>query len=111
MHFQQLGLLEGPDMFKDYVHKNFDRLVVGGIILQVLGRMIYPLTGYPILRLSGWVISLFGTMLLLVGFAFYVKSKGRHPAWCLFALLSVIGWIVIILLKDVSPRRTEERIW
>jgi hypothetical protein len=31
-----------------------------------------------------------------------VRSKGRSPAWCLLALLSIIGWVILIFLKDKS---------
>jgi uncharacterized membrane protein YjjB (DUF3815 family) len=57
-----------------------------------------------------WSIYLIGTALLLIGFGFYVRPKGRSPAWCLLALLSLIGWVVLILLKDknLSYRNQEE---
>lgn len=50
----------------------------------------------------GWSIYLLGTALLLIGFGFYVRVKGRSPAWCLLALFSLIGWVILILLKDKS---------
>ena len=45
---------------------------------------------------------LLGTALLLVGFAYYAKAKGRSPAWCLVAFLSCVGLIILALLKDKS---------
>ena len=51
----------------------------------------------------GLAVSLVGTVLLLIGLAFYAKAKGRHPAWCLMAFLSLIGLIVLALLKDKAP--------
>jgi hypothetical protein len=50
----------------------------------------------------GWLVCLVGTAILLIGFDFYVSSKGRNKVWCLLALLSIFGWIVLILLKDKS---------
>jgi hypothetical protein len=47
-------------------------------------------------------VMLIGTALLLVGFAYYAKAKGRNPAWCLMAFLSFIGLIVLGILKDMS---------
>jgi hypothetical protein len=50
----------------------------------------------PLFGLAGLV----GTALLLAGFAYYAKAKGRHPLWCLFAFLGLIGLIVLACLKD-----------
>ena len=44
----------------------------------------------------GMLAMLAGTALLLAGFAYYAKAKGRHPAWCLMAFLSIIGLIVLL---------------
>ena len=104
------GLALGEfDLLREYAYSNFDRWVVAGIILQVLGGMIQPITSYPVLRVVGWATSLLGTALLLVGFAFYSKSKGRNPAWCLLALLSIIGWIILMLLKDKTSLPSSEK--
>ena len=40
--------------------------------------------------------------MVLVGFAYYAKAKGRNPLWCLAAFLSLIGLIILALLKDES---------
>jgi len=48
----------------------------------------------------GWLIYIAGAAILVIGFGVYVKSKGRNPAWCLLALLSLAGWLILILLKD-----------
>jgi peptidoglycan/LPS O-acetylase OafA/YrhL len=105
------GLALGEfDLLREYARRNFDRLVVAGIILQVLGGMIQPITSYPVLRVFGWATSLLGTGLLLVGFAFYSKSKGRNPAWCLLALVPIIGWIILILLKDKTSLPYTEKV-
>jgi len=54
------------------------------------------------LIMIGWLIYLVETALLSIGFGFYVRSKGRSPAWCSLAMLSIIGWVVLILFKDKS---------
>ena len=41
-----------------------------------------------------------GTVLLLVGLAYYAKAKDRSAAWCLFAFLGIIGIIILACLKD-----------
>ncbi len=55
------------------------------------------------LPLSGFLVTVLGTVLLLVGLAYYAKAKGRHPAWCLAALLSWVGLIVLGVLSGKAP--------
>ena len=87
---------------------------VPGAVLQVLGGVIHATQhmwspegavttiGYPILIL--------GTLFLLMGLANYAKAKGRSTAWCLFALLGVLGWIVLtIVLSNLKDRASDER--
>lgn len=62
---------------------------VPGLVLQLGGKA----EGYPL-------ITLVGSILLLVGLAYYAKGKGRHPAWGLFGLLSIIGVIILACMKD-----------
>ena len=91
----------------DFVRKNFYLCIFWGIILQIAGGLLRPLHNYPKtfpnLIIFGYLIYLIGIVLMLLGFFFYVKSKHRHWLWCLFALLPIIGWIVLILLKSKYP--------
>lgn len=64
---------------------------IPGIILQIAGRLI----GQPVVIIAG-------TVLLMVGLAYYAKAKGRSPAWCLMGFLSLVGLIVLACLKDCS---------
>ena len=62
---------------------------VPGLLLQIAGGVMHqPLIVIP------------GTVLLMIGLAYYAKAKGRHPAWCLMGFLSIIGLIILALLKD-----------
>ncbi len=70
---------------------------IPGLVIQVIGYI----ANQPI-------IIIIGTILLLFGFAYYAKAKGRHPAWCLMAFLSLIGLIVLGLLKDYAKETTGE---
>jgi len=36
----------------------------------------------------------------MIGLAYSAKAKGRHPAWCVFGLLNLIGFIVLGFLSD-----------
>ena len=69
-------------------------LIIGipGLLLQIHGNVI----GRP------W-IAILGTLLLIIGLAYYALAKGRNPAWCLMGFLSIIGLIVLGLLKDLAP--------
>ena len=69
---------------------------IPGLILQVAGQVM----GQPI-------VLLVGTVLLMVGLAFYAKAKGRSPAWCLMGFLSLIGLIVLACLKDLAPEEAK----
>ncbi len=75
-------------------------LGVPGLVMQVAANVMSQSRGWtPVLLAS----SLVGTGLLLTAFAFYAMAKGRNPAWCLFAFLSLIGLIVLACLKDMAP--------
>jgi len=86
----------------DYMRKNFYWCIFWGFFLQFVGGSVTAVSHSLPLIVLGWSICLVGTVLLLIGFDFYVRSKGRSPAWCVLALLSIIGWVVLILLKDKS---------
>ena len=75
-------------MIKRYNHISF-AWGIPGIVLQIGGHLI----GQPL-------VLLLGTVLLVVGLAYYAKAKGRSPAWCLMAVLSLIGLFVLARLKD-----------
>jgi hypothetical protein len=84
---------------------------IPGLVLQVVCRfMLHEQPGSLLALLIGVV----GTVLLLIGFAYYAKAKGRHPAWCLMAFLSCFGLIALALLKDksnpgVAARQSSQR--
>jgi hypothetical protein len=69
-----------------------------GLVLQVVGLMLDT----QLRSNLGFVVELGGTVLLLTGFSYYAKAKGRHPAWCLVAFLSCFGPIILAFLKDKS---------
>ncbi|OPX32293.1 MAG: hypothetical protein B1H09_00745 [Gemmatimonadaceae bacterium 4484_173] len=77
-------------MIKKY---NNISLAIGipGIIVQAYGAMI---ESTPVL--------VTGAALLLVAFYFYTKAKAIHPAFCLLGLLSILGLIVLSVIRDKS---------
>jgi hypothetical protein len=64
---------------------------IPGIVLQGAGKEI-----------SQPIVLIVGTVLLMIGLAYYAKAKGRSAAWCLMGLLSIIGLIVLACLKDLE---------
>ena len=73
-------------------------IAIPGIITQIAGR--FMMDGEQ--QTLGVLMTLGGTVMVLVGFAYYAKAKGRSPVWCLAAFLSLIGLIVLGMLKDNS---------
>jgi uncharacterized membrane protein YhaH (DUF805 family) len=77
---------------------------IGGYVLRMAymqgmkdGQMI---TSSILMDGVGRAVILAGTIFLFVGLAYYARAKGRSSWWCLFALLSVIGLLVLACLKD-----------
>jgi hypothetical protein len=64
---------------------------IPGIVVQACGAII---DSKPLL--------VAGAALLLVAFYYYTKAKGIHPAFCLLGFLSVLGLLVLSVLKDKS---------
>ena len=89
-------------MIRDYVRDNFHQCVIWGIILQCLGGLVPLAASRPFLALLGWLMLSSGTLLLVIGFAYYAKAKGRSPAWSLLGLASIVGWIVLLFLTAKS---------
>jgi hypothetical protein len=93
-------------MIAEYNTKSFV-FGIPGLVLQTVGYFIRDAEG--VMTPLGFIIAICGTVLLLVGFIFYAKAKGRHPAWCMFGLLSIIGLIVLACLKDKSISQGSEK--
>lgn len=53
------------------------------------------------------VFLIVGTVLFMVGLAYYAKAKGRNAASCLMCFLSIIGLIVVGCLKDLEKETTQ----
>jgi len=62
---------------------------IPGLAVQVMAGLLDEL-----------LLGVLGTLLLVVGFAYYAKSRGRHPARGLFGLLSIVGLLVLACLSD-----------
>lgn len=84
---------------------------VPGVVLQILGVLIqvaHRIWGPPNTEIwIGMFLLMIGTLLLLVGLAYYAKAKGRSPAWCLLAFLGLPGWIAMVLILSSLPDLSE----
>jgi len=75
-----------------------------GITLQVVGNVIVQANkGNSGAELSGVLVLLGGTALLIAGLAYYAIAKGRSGWWGACGFLSLIGLIILALLKDHAP--------
>ena len=72
----------------------FIMIAAGQIVLTMIKDGKLPPTPYAMLSY------LLGLVLLTIGLAFAAKYKGLHPAWGLLGLLSCIGLLVLMCLKD-----------
>ena len=62
---------------------------VPGLAIQTVGSFAH----LPLL-------TVIGSVLLVIGLAYYSKAKGHSGFWGLFGLLSLLGIIVLVVLKD-----------
>lgn len=78
-------------------------LGVPGIILQIAGNIVArvneetPIAGLAVLA------ALVGTVLLIAGLSYYAIAKGRSGWWGLCGFLSLLGLLILALLKDHAP--------
>lgn len=78
-------------------------LGVPGIILQIAGNIVArvneetPIAGLAVLA------ALVGTALLIAGLSYYAIAKGRSGWWGLCGFLSLLGLLILALLKDHAP--------
>jgi hypothetical protein len=72
---------------------------IPGAILQFLG--------FESKELIGPVIAAIGTILLLIGLAYYLKAKGQSPIWCILAFFWLFG---IIALSFFPDRRKNDQV-
>ena len=61
---------------------------VPGFILQIIGVLQHML-----------LVQAVGVALLMIGIAYYAKSRGRGVAWCLLGIVP-LGIFLLLALKD-----------
>ena len=87
---------------------------IPGLLLQIGGTFVansitekatlsQPLTqGQRGAIVLAQFVALAGTVLFFMGLAYYAKAKNRSPWWCLMALLSCLGLLILACLKDLD---------
>lgn len=79
-------------------YKTKTNLFVGlGLALNVLAGWVLPGRVGPGIIL---VLAVAGSVLFITGCCFYAKGKEYHAAWGLLGLLSIIGLLVFICMRD-----------
>ena len=63
-----------------------------GLLLQYVGA-----TGSSE---SAAFFTIIGSILFIVGLAYYAMAKGRSPIWAVMGFLSIIGLIILALLPE-----------
>ncbi len=77
-------------MIKEHNNKSL-AFGIPGLILQTFG---YGMQSPEVL--------LIGSLLLLIGFGYYAKAKGRSPLWAILGFFSLLGLLGLAVLKDMS---------
>jgi hypothetical protein len=91
-------------MYGEWFEKRFFGCIFWGVVLNIAGGFLSICQHYTFLEILGYFMVVTGIGLMMSGLAFYARSKGRHPAWCILGLLSVLGLLVIILLPHRNER-------
>lgn len=94
-------------MIKSYQTKANLGIAVGFLLSVASGFIAAPMMApnasgsvSPGALLSFSLIRLFGGAIFIYGCVMYAKGKGRSGWWGAFGLLSLIGLIVLVCLKD-----------
>jgi hypothetical protein len=73
---------------------------IPGMIIQGIGYVMTQNSVEP--NPLAVVLLLLGTVLAFMGFGYYARAKGRSMAWGLCGFLSLLGLVILALLKDKS---------
>jgi hypothetical protein len=63
-----------------------------GLLLQSIGTIGNSESAAP--------LALIGSIMFIIGLAYYAMAKGRSPLWAVMGFLSIIGLIILALLPD-----------
>ena len=58
----------------------------------------------------GYALSLVGLAVTMGGFAIWAELKGRNPAWMALAILSPIGILPMLFMKNKRKPQTQDSV-
>lgn len=82
-------------MIRDCVRYT-NQFILLGVVLELAGRLLWPGTAY------GETACFVGSISFIIGCYYYAKGKCRSGYWCLLGLLSIVGLVILVCLKDRS---------
>ena len=84
---------------------------LAGFALELLGAVAQiPYQGIGFGSPVGLAATITGAAFLVVGVYYLARSKGRHPAWAILGLLSLVGWILVAFLEDTTQNVGEDAV-
>jgi len=76
---------------------------IPGIIAQGAGSILmYENKLAEPLRILALLLSIGGTLMAVTGLTYYAKAKGRSPLWGVAGFISLLGLLLLAVLKDRS---------
>jgi len=92
-------------MIEEYKTKT--NLGVGlGLVLEITARVMAMRGAEPMLAVSAFMG---GAILLIWGLCMYAKGKGYSAGWGFLGLLSILGLIILVCMKDKSEESVQRR--
>jgi len=91
-------------MLKSYSKKSLKFAIIGitGQIVVTALTLLFEIvpSAYQAINISVALIQITFGILIIMGFWYYLKAKGRSPFWLILLFFNLIGIIIIASLKD-----------
>ena len=85
-----------------------DRHTVCGFVLMIVGGVLGQNQSSVLMSFGGLILGLVGGIQFVVGCSCLARARGRHGAWGLLGILSLIGYfIILIILRDKAKKPAE----
>ena len=79
-------------------------LIIAGWLVWILGNVYLANNSSGI----GLLLSFIGLALSMAGFAIWAELKGRSPAWMALAILSPIGILPLLFMKNKKQLKLQD---
>ncbi len=84
--------------------------IASGLLLSIAGRLLIASGENSAMWAVGILALLTGGGLFIWGCVEYALAKGRHPAWGLLGLASILGLVLLVVLQDRSNPRSRTEV-